>query len=102
MGAGEYRLLWSPEAEEDLISIWRWSAREWSEEIADRHLFDIENACDRLIDDPMFGRARDELIRGVRSVPAHPHLVFYRIARRQVEVVRVLHQRMDAERVFSE
>jgi toxin ParE1/3/4 len=101
MGADNYRLVWSPETEEDLISIWKWGAAEWSEDVADRHLFEIEHACERLMDDPMFGKARDELIVGVRSVPVRPHIVFYRIANRQIEIVRVLHQRMDADRVFS-
>ena len=101
MGAVEYRLVWSAHAEEDLISIWRWSAEAWSEDIAAKHLFDIERACERLTDDPMLGRARDELISGIRSLPVRPHSVFYRTSAREVEIVRVLHQRMDVERVFS-
>ena len=102
MGAVEYRIVWSGDAEEDLISMWRWGAQEWSGDIADRHLFDIERACERLTDDPMLGRARDELIADIRSLSVRPHIVFYRTAERQVEIVRVLHQRMDVERVFSE
>ena len=94
MGAGDYRLVWSPEADEDLILIWRWGAQEWSEEIADRYLFDIERACERLTDDPMLGRARDELIVGIRSLSVRPHIVFYRTAQRQVEIVRV-HPKID-------
>ena len=102
MGAGEYRLLWSPEAEADLISIWQWGAKEWSDEISDRHLFDIETACERLLDDPLLGRARDELIAGIRSLLVRPHVVFYRVRHWRVEIVRVLHERMDVERVFPE
>jgi toxin ParE1/3/4 len=102
MGADSYWLVWSPEAEEDLLSIWKWGVAEWSEDVADRHLFEIEHACGRLINDPMFGKARDELIAGVRSLPVRPHIIFYRIAKRHVEIVRVVHQRMDVERVFSD
>ena len=58
MGAGNSRLVWSPEAEEDLLSIWRWGAEEWSKTIADRHLFDLERACERLIDHPMLWAKR--------------------------------------------
>ena len=32
---GERGLLWAPEAEADLISIWGYGAEEWSEEVAD-------------------------------------------------------------------
>jgi toxin ParE1/3/4 len=94
------RLVWSPDSENDLVAIWRHGAAEWTEEIADRHLLEIEVACDRLIDEPMLGRPRDELLVGMRSLPVRPHVVFYQISKRTIEVVRVLHQRMDVEQVF--
>jgi toxin ParE1/3/4 len=102
MGSDNSRLLWSPEADDDLIWIWRRGVEEWTEELADKHLFEIEAACDRLLDDPSLGRARDELVAGMRSIPVHPHVVFYQVAKRTIEVVRVLHQRMDVEEVFRE
>jgi toxin ParE1/3/4 len=102
MGSNNPRLVWSPDSEDDLVSIWRHGAAERTEEIADRHMFKIEVACDRLIDEPMLGRPRDELLAGMRSLPVRPHVVFYQISKRTIEVVRVLHQRMDAEQVFRE
>jgi ParE toxin of type II toxin-antitoxin system, parDE len=38
---------------------------------------------------------------GMRSMPVRPHVVFYQISKRTIEVVRVLHQRMDVEHVFT-
>ena len=35
---GERGLLWAPEAEADLISIWEYGAEEWSGEVADAHM----------------------------------------------------------------
>jgi toxin ParE1/3/4 len=100
MAGGSGRLLWSPEAEGDLVAIWRWGAEAWSEELSDRHLFDIELACERLFDNPPFGKARGDLVPSVRSVPMAPHVIFYRPLARGIEIIRVLHQRIDAERVF--
>jgi toxin ParE1/3/4 len=100
MGSSSARLVWSPEAEDDLVSIWRHGAEAWTEELADNHLFKIEAACDRLLDDPMVGRPRHELMTGMRSLPVRPHVVFYQLSKRTIEVVRVLHQRMDVEHVF--
>jgi plasmid stabilization system protein ParE len=59
-----------------------------------------EAACDRLLDDPMLGWPRHELMPGMRSMPVRPHVVFYQMSKRTIEVVRVLHQRMDVEHVF--
>jgi toxin ParE1/3/4 len=101
MGEGRLRLIWSAEADDDLISTWRHGAEEWSEEIADKHLFEIEYACDRLLDEPMQGKPRDELVIGMRSIPVHPHMVFYQISKQTIEIVRVMHQRMDVESVFG-
>jgi toxin ParE1/3/4 len=101
MGEASGRLAWSPEAEADLIAIWRWGAKEWSEELADRHLFDIERACERALRHPLLSKARDDLAAGVRCVPVRPHIIFYRTSKGRLEVVRVLHERMDAARVFA-
>jgi toxin ParE1/3/4 len=89
---GIYR---SPEAQEDLLDIWRFGANEWSPEQADRHLRDIDDMCDRLYDDPKLGHIRDDLIPGLRSMYVQPHLVFYRISAGTVTIVRVLHERLD-------
>jgi ParE toxin of type II toxin-antitoxin system, parDE len=43
----------------------------------------------------------DELIPGLRSVLAHPHIVFYRVSGSNIEVVRVLHQRRDIDAIFG-
>jgi toxin ParE1/3/4 len=84
--AGSGRLVWSPEAETDLVAIWRWGADNWSEELSDRHLFEIELACERLLDNPLFGKARNDLLPGVRSVPAAPHIIFYRPSARDPSI----------------
>jgi toxin ParE1/3/4 len=47
------------------------------------------------------GRPRDELVPGLRSVLAHPHVIFYRISSDMIEVARVLHQRRDLPAIFS-
>ncbi len=43
------------------------------------------------------GTPRAELLPGVRSFPAAPYVVFFRYSERDVEVVRVLHERQDVE-----
>lgn len=44
------------------------------------------------------GTPRPELLPRIRSFVASPHVVFYRYDQRDVEIVRILHERQDAER----
>jgi toxin ParE1/3/4 len=100
MGGDRLRLIWSADANEDLISIWQYGVEEWSEEIAEKHLFEIEHMCGRLIETPMLGKLRDEIIAGMKSIAVRPHVVFYHLSKGAVEVVRILHQRSDVDDAF--
>ena len=100
MHESERRISLSPEANNDLVSIWIYGATEWSPEQADKHLFEIESVCERLLDDTQLGKPRDELVVGVRSIVIRPHVVFYRASKTEIAIVRVLHQREDVGPVF--
>lgn len=102
MDAPKRRLVWSDEAEEDLLAVWRYGVDEWSPAKADAHLQDIEHTCDMLRDLPELGRARDDLMRGVRSILCNPQIIFYRISGDTVEIMRVRPQREDVAGVFNE
>ena len=87
------RIVWAPKAREDLLNVWRYFARVASPDIADKLLRDIRLVADRLGERPLLGRAREEVMPGLRSVRAHPYAVFYRAKNGSVEIVRVLHER---------
>jgi toxin ParE1/3/4 len=91
----------SPEADEDLIEIWGYLAREASERVADRQLQQIDATCARLKAWPYSGRKRDDLLAGMRSVPIRPYVLFYRIHGDAVEIVRVLHGRRNIASIFT-
>jgi toxin ParE1/3/4 len=95
LGDRAKRVVWAPSAKRDLREIWRYFARIASIEVADNLVHEINRATARLADFPLMGRARDELIAGLRSILVHPHVVFYRVSDRSVEIARVLHQRRD-------
>ena len=100
MGKPKRRLVWSAEAEADLLSIWRYAAEEWSPTVADEHERTLWRACERLLEKHELGRSRDELIVGLRSILVDPHVVFYRTSPIAIEIVRVVHQREDTEMIF--
>lgn len=94
------KIVWSPDADEDLVSIWRYTADEWSPAAADQQIQDIWTTCGALLGYPQLGRSRDELLLGVRSIVTDPLVIFYRISAHGIEVLRVLHEREDVELVF--
>jgi toxin ParE1/3/4 len=100
MAVPRSQLLWSNDAERDLLEIWQYGAERWSPAKADDHLREIKFGCARLIGNPNLGRARDELGPGLRSILVNPHVAFYRVKVADVEIVRVIHQHEDVEIVF--
>jgi toxin ParE1/3/4 len=51
-----------------------------------------------LASDPLRGRACDEIRPGYRKGHAGSHVIFYRVEDRRIDVVRIVHRRMDFER----
>jgi toxin ParE1/3/4 len=93
---------WSRSAERDLIDIWRYTADHWNAAQADRYLDEIEAAVDRLRDFPDSGIDSSHVRRGYRRLPVGSHRLYYRVSGAAVEIVRVLHARMDAESILEE
>ena len=94
------QLIWSPEAETDLLTIWGWGAAHFSPETADVHLRDIQRAAANLVEFPFAGVARDQLVAGVRSVVVYPTVVFYRITEASIDIVRVVDGRRNLAAIF--
>jgi toxin ParE1/3/4 len=100
-GKSRPKVLWSLAAEEDLISIWMYVARQSSVNVADDQLRAISRACEAIGEWPLAGRARDKIVAGLRSIPASPHVFFFRPNSGGVEILRVLHERRDLDTMFS-
>lgn len=91
-----YRL--TPAAQRDLSQIWDYSEVHWDAVQAERYLRQIQAAIERVAADPACGRACDEIRVGYRRYATGSHVVFYVDAPGSVDVMRVLHQRMDPDR----
>src|SRR4051794_4034066 len=88
----------SPQAILDLNEIWDYSARMWNAEQADDYIRLISGACHELGTKTRSGRSVDELRSGYLKYLVGSHVVFYRWSSNEfLEVVRILHQRMDIE-----
>ncbi len=92
----QYRL--TPAAQRDLSSIWDFTEERWDVRQAETYLAEIRAAVERVADDPRRGRACDEIRTGYRQYAIGSHLLFYVESAVGVDVVRILHQRMDPMR----
>jgi toxin ParE1/3/4 len=62
-------------------------------------LRELQRAINRIAANQRIGRACDEIRPGYRKLAAGSHTLFYRVAAEDViDVVRILHQRMDVDR----
>jgi toxin ParE1/3/4 len=93
------RYLLSPAAQQDLAEIWDYTCDSWGADQAENYLRELQRAIERAAANPGIGRACDEIRAGYRKLAAGSHVVFYRVSvGGAIDVVRVLHQRMDVDR----
>ncbi len=95
----EYRL--RPKARVDLDTIWDYTYTTWGAKQARDYLTDVKRVCAQLMRDPRLGKTRNDLYMGLRVYPVGKHLVCYFEADFGIDVVRVLHARMDIRRHLS-
>ncbi|MES1203900.1 MAG: type II toxin-antitoxin system RelE/ParE family toxin [Pseudomonadota bacterium] len=92
------RYVLRPRAEADLADIWRYGVAQWSAKQADTYYVTLTSAFLRLSEMPDLGRPYDDLRHGYFRYLVGSHAVFYRKVTAGIEIVRVLHQRMDFDR----
>jgi len=94
------RLRFADGAERDLVEIGNFIARD-NPSIAARFIERVEEHCELLAAHPLLGRARDELVPGLRSLPFGRYVIFYRALDDGAEIVRVLHGARDLRRALQ-
>lgn len=58
----------------------------------------LEERCQKLADNPHWGRKRNDLRPNLRSLPFGRYILFYRETAGGIEIVRVLHSARDLEK----
>lgn len=92
------RFTLSPRAQADIEEIWNYTVDRWNVNQAEVYLRKIMAAIEAVADEPHLGRPCDEARAGYRKYPAASHVLFCRMTPDGVDIVRILHQRMDFER----
>jgi toxin ParE1/3/4 len=82
----------------DLENIWLYTVEKWSIEQADRYYTLLFNEIAFICSHMNAGKSMEHIRKGYRSSKVKSHLIFYRILNNAtVEVIRILHERMDIE-----
>jgi toxin ParE1/3/4 len=85
----------SPLARADLDSIWDHTAKRWDDDQAETYLRMLQAAIETVAANPRLGRPYDEVRAGYRRHRTGSHLILYLETVNAIDVVRVLHEKMD-------
>jgi toxin ParE1/3/4 len=86
----------------DLEGIWLYTVEKWSAIQADRYYKLIIDEINYICKDVESGKPMDHVRKCYRASKVKSHVIFYRVADNAVEVIRILHERMDISTRLTE
>lgn len=93
----------SEKALEDINSIWIYTAENWSVEQADRYYNLIFDEIEFITQNFMMAKDFGSIRKSYRYSKVKSHLVFFKKNKlNEIEVIRVLHEKMDIESRLNE
>jgi toxin ParE1/3/4 len=88
----------SSAADADLRKIAEHTLQRWGEVQRDAYISELFEAFGRLADTPQIAMTADSIRAGYRKFPQGSHVIFFRSSdTHSIEIIRVLHKRMDAD-----
>jgi toxin ParE1/3/4 len=87
----------SKAANRDIENIWLYTIKKWSIEQADRYFNLIMDEIEYLAKYPKSGKDFSTVRKGYFRSQIKSHFIFYKINSKneEIEIIRILHQRMD-------
>jgi toxin ParE1/3/4 len=92
------RFVLTPRAQADVEEIWDYTVDRWGLDQAETYTRQLWKDIAAIADRPSRGRECSEVRPGYRQFPSGSHVLFYRSTATGIDVVRILHERMDYER----
>ena len=93
----------SEKALEDINNIWIYTAENWSVEQADRYYNLIIDEIEYIVENINMARDFGKIRKSYKYSKVKSHLIFFKKDKKnEIEVVRVLHERMDIENRLAE
>lgn len=91
------RIIILPGAQADIASIWDYGAREHGIDAANRYVARISQSMELALLHPDMGTDYGDVRTGYRKLASGDHLIFYIPHDGGIDVIRVLHGRMDVD-----
>ncbi len=88
----------SPGARQDLAEIWDYTVRTWEQRQAETYFRSIDTVFQLIAGNPVVGVSIEDIRPGYRKFPILSHMIYYKVTPSAIEVVRILHKRMDVGR----
>ncbi len=93
----------SNKALQDLSEIWDYTYDVWSENQADKYYKLLIEFCNQIAKKPEKGKNYRETNQNILGFKAGEHVIFYLIIDNgEIEIVRILHAKMDLRTKFSD
>jgi toxin ParE1/3/4 len=92
------RYVVSRSAQRDIEKIWDYTEQRWGTDQAETYTRDLEAQIAALARRPAMGRPGPEIRQRYYKCRSGSHFVFYRLIADGINVVRILHERMDVAR----
>ena len=90
-------------AVEDLSAIWEYTCKAWSERGADKYYELLTGSFEELTQNPDLGKSYAEINEDIMGFRIGKHIIFYRVIQSgDLEIIRILHQRMDLKSRLEE
>ena len=96
----DYYIL-SRKAQEDIEAIYDFGFHKFGQEQALYYLIGLQYHIKLLLKNPEIGKPRDEIKTGLYSLPYASHIIFYRILKNHIRIVRVLHGSRDLKKFLK-
>jgi toxin ParE1/3/4 len=91
------------EAIDDLNSIWEYTFKKWSETQADKYYATVKMACKSIGENPDIGKEYESISGNLLGLKLGKHIIFYQqITNDRIEIIRILHERMDLKNRITE
>ena len=94
----------SKEASKDLEEIWIYTFENWSIEQADYYFNLLMNEIEFIAKNPKSGKDYSQIRKSYFRSKVKSHFIFYKInsIQKKIEIIRILHQRMDIDKRLNE
>ena len=87
----------------DLNEIWDYTFEKWSEKQAEKYYAAIKFACKEIGENPDIGKEYSGINKKLLGFKTAKHIIFYHlITENEIEVIRILHKRMDLKNRLTE